>query len=414
MMAYGGKFKAFWEGELREFLETQHSALRDEVEKQSDDYVLNASETEFIDYLVAQYRVTPPQIEFDGVSVDKQEQTIPAEHFPRGRFNVRPGKRYKMPVVIYHLPVTGDVALLRLRPSTHIMRTHEFELDGGGISFGVVAFGGDAEEVKREASERIEFLEKMLGHLHTDLDAYNSQLAGSAAGTFRQRKQEVLKQHELLAALDVPLRERSTVPKTFVVPSPRDRYEIAVKPFVTEKGYEPEPTLDREMYRKVLTIIRDLLRSFEQLPSLYQDRGEEALRDQILLHLGARFEWSAGGETFNRKGKTDILLKHEGANLFAAECKFWGGQKQYLETLDQLLGYLTWRDSKAAVVVFVRNKDFSAVLDTIASATPEHPNCIKLVDRPEEAWFNYRLHIVGDPNREVHLAVLVAHLPPIE
>ena len=34
-------------------------------------------------------------------------------------------------------------------------------------------------------------------------------------------------------------------------------------------------------------------------------------------------------------------------------------------TLDQLLGYSSWRDTKVAVIVFNRNKDFSKVLKTI-------------------------------------------------
>lgn len=64
---------------------------------------------------------------------------------------------------------------------------------------------------------------------------------------------------------------------------------------------------------------------------------------------------SATGETFNKKGKTDILLRHAGNNAFVGECKFWKGEKSFLSTIDQLLGYLTWRDSKTAVIMFVKN-----------------------------------------------------------
>lgn len=100
--------------------------------------------------------------------------------------------------------------------------------------------------------------------------------------------------------------------------------------------------------------------------------------------------------------------------MFIAECKFWTGQKGYLETITQLLGYLTWRDSKSAVVVFVRNKDLSSVLQTAEEVTPDHPNHLGFVDKKEDTWFNYRFHINDDRNREVKLGVLFFHIPEPE
>jgi hypothetical protein len=65
--------------------------------------------------------------------------------------------------------------------------------------------------------------------------------------------------------------------------------------------------------------------------------------------LNGVFEGQATGETFNFQGKTDILIRAQGKNIFIAECKFWKGEKVFLETIDQLLSYLSWRDSKAAI-----------------------------------------------------------------
>jgi hypothetical protein len=58
------------------------------------------------------------------------------------------------------------------------------------------------------------------------------------------------------------------------------------------------------------------------------------------------------------QGKTDILIRIDGKNIFIAECKFWTGPKGFTETIDQLLGYLSWRDTKAAIVMFNRKKGF--------------------------------------------------------
>jgi hypothetical protein len=50
-------------------------------------------------------------------------------------------------------------------------------------------------------------------------------------------------------------------------------------------------------------------------------------------------------EAFNIEGKTDILVRHEGSNLFIGECKVWSGAKGFGETVDQLFRYTGWRDS---------------------------------------------------------------------
>jgi hypothetical protein len=120
---------------------------------------------------------------------------------------------------------------------------------------------------------------------------------------------------------------------------------------------------------------------------------------------------STTGETFNKKGKTDILIRHEKENVFVAECKFWSGMKTFHKTIDQLLGYLTWRDSKAAVISFVRNKELTPVLEAIEKETPSHGCFVKYQGKKKDGWFMFEFHLPGDPGRSVQLAVMVFHFP---
>ncbi|MFK5984030.1 MAG: hypothetical protein QM479_01210 [Pseudomonadota bacterium] len=168
---------------------------------------------------------------------------------------------------------------------------------------------------------------------------------------------------------------------------------------------------DDSIYQQILTKIYDVGKQFERLPSTYSEKEEEHLRDHLLLTLEPNFEGSATGETFNKSGKTDILIRHEGNNVFIAELKFWRGKKSFLKTISQLLGYLTWRDYKVAVVMFVKNKDFSAVLEMVKESTPEHQNYLSYVSEQEEGWYHYRFHMDDDKNREVKLAIMLFHIP---
>jgi hypothetical protein len=94
-----------------------------------------------------------------------------------------------------------------------------------------------------------------------------------------------------------------------------------------------------------------------------------------------------------------------------AECKYWDGAKKHLDTIDQLLSYLTWRDSKTAIVCFVDRKDFSSILKQIVESTKQHPYYISQIGAKEETWFNFEFHLPGDSGRSVKVAVLAFHLP---
>ena len=121
---------------------------------------------------------------------------------------------------------------------------------------------------------------------------------------------------------------------------------------------------------------------------------------------------SVTGETFNKTGKTDILIRHDTANVFVAECKFWTGAKGLNKTIDQVLGYLTWRDSKAAIINFVRNKELGPVLDQIEPTVAKHTCFVSAGSSQTEGWSNFHFHLPSDPTRGVRLAVLSFHFPP--
>jgi hypothetical protein len=174
--------------------------------------------------------------------------------------------------------------------------------------------------------------------------------------------------------------------------------------------FVPEPTLDASTYHEILKVINETGIAMERLPSVYRDRDEETLRDHFIMVLSPHFQ-SVTGETFNKAGKTDILIRHDNRNLFIAECKFWDGIRSFFGTIDQVLNYLTWRDSKAAILSFVRNKELQPVLELIETETATHPCFVKYHGRKAESWFDFELHLKDDCTRSVRLVVLCFHLP---
>lgn len=250
-------------------------------------------------------------------------------------------------------------------------------------------------------------------NLSGDVGSFNESIRNYASEQFENHKEKVKEKKGKLADLDVPVRKDEDVSETFSVPVPeqREKIEAPNKPTTKEDG-GPDPTLDEKTYQQILRTIYDVGKGFERAPRLFEDKEEEDLRDYILFFLEMNFkDGSATGETFNKEGSTDILLRHENDNVFVAECLMWDGDEYFKGKIDQLLGYLTWRDSKAAVIAFVENKKIQPIVDRIVETTKAHNNHLEFKGVEAEGWYNHIIHLKGDEDREVQLAVQLFHIP---
>ena len=182
-------------------------------------------------------------------------------------------------------------------------------------------------------------------------------------------------------------------------------------PPVSTKPYRPEPTLSIDEYEHILSVISNMVMVMERSPSAFKTMGEEDLRQHFLVQLNGQYEGQATGETFNYEGKTDILIRAEGKNVFIAECKFWTGPAGLSEALDQLLGYASWRDTKTALLIFNREATMSTVLQRIPQAVREHANYKTELDYEPESGFRYVFSHRDDPDRELMLTVLAFDVP---
>jgi hypothetical protein len=164
-------------------------------------------------------------------------------------------------------------------------------------------------------------------------------------------------------------------------------------------------------YELILTIISNMVLVIERSPETFHRIKEEDLRQHFLVQLNGQFEGQATGETFNFQGKTDILIRQNGKNIFIAECKFWRGAKVMVETINQLLGYASWRDTKTAILVFNRGKKFSEVVNTIPEIVKQHPNFKRTMPAAGETNTRYVFRHQDDPNRELILTVMAFNVP---
>lgn len=190
----------------------------------------------------------------------------------------------------------------------------------------------------------------------------------------------------------------------------RRKIETPRRP-TTSGPFEPEPALPEPQYEQALGVLRNARNALERTPSMTANLDEEKIRDLLLVLLNAQFEGAAVGEVFNAAGKTDILIRAGDRNVFIAECKIWKGPKAIRDALGQLLSYLTWRDTKAALLLFIRTGEPTTIITKSIAEIEGHANYKRTRDTADDGErYDFILHANGDPNREIQLAFLPSAL----
>ena len=391
--------------------EHQKNQLREEVGTYDGNRLLNTSVDDLSGYFADKYSMDVPVLQRDAIVAEQRETKIDKTHdFRYGpRIDGRPimvdGSTVEITV-----PFTGDGSLFSVRPTTYSINPPRASIRGNTL---VLQFSGvdqSSGQLKSEIEKALTDIETHLDRLRQSAEILYGSLRSMALQAIETRREKLLANQNLVSSLGFALKENPNSPQTYTAPNVRRKLTPAPPP-ASSKPYKPEPGLSGSDYNHILEVIQNMAHVMERSPAAFKNMDEESLRTHFLVQLNGHYEGQATGETFNYEGKTDILIRQDGKNIFIGECKFWGGPKKLIETIDQLLGYSSWRDTKVAVLVFNRNKDLSKVIDTAQETTAGHPKCKKVVGKQSESSFRYIFSHRDDANREMTLTLLIFDIP---
>ena len=204
---------------------------------------------------------------------------------------------------------------------------------------------------------RLEYITVNSRNMAKTVMDYNKESEKNIKHRLLKKQNLAQKSKRTMASFGIPLKPRPT-PDPYIIPDEQKKLTL---PTASKLKGESDPTLALENYERVLTFLRSMSVAIERNPRLFPTLGEELIRDLFLIMLNGYYEGKATGETFNGKGKTDILIRVGNENVFVSECKIWHGPKEFNEAIDQLLGYVTWRDTKCALLIFNKNQNSSRV-----------------------------------------------------
>ena len=348
----------FEEGCVLEYFSRLLKLVEGEILELDNEQVLKSSQTDLENQYIERVMIRPITLHPDEQHIEDRRKTV-IELGQNPRRGIRRGERMSVPgtALDIAIPYDGDFRLWHYSPSSYrVMPFPPIKLLNGRVII-TIRFSDDSpnpENLKSEIDRAIKSLAEVVSNLRKDVDQHNKS-APRGVKTIIQRKLEMARSSiGAVAALGIPIKRRDS-PLTFVAPI-RRRESPVRRHVVQTEAYQAEPVLAEAECNHILEIMRSMSLVMERSPKAFATLDEEAIRTHFVLQLNGHYEGGATGETFNASGKTDILIRVEDKNVFIAECKFWHGQKAFNAAIDQLLGYLTWRDAKCALLVFNKRK----------------------------------------------------------
>lgn len=313
--------------------------------------------------------------------------------------------------IVVHIPFDGDENVFYLRPSTFTTTFPRGRIKGSDLLL-TLKFAQDTKpNIDGEVQGFVGNVSQYLDWARAEIDSFNSSLEQQAMQAIEARRHRIEERDDYLATSSIPIR-RSAGAKTYI-PDVVIRRPAPSLPRAKADDKPPrlEPVLEKKIFEHILEVIRRQAAQIEKSPGAFASMGEEDRRQVILSMLNTHYEGRAAAEAFNHRGKTDILIRYEDKNLFICECKFWSGQEGFSGTIDQLFGYTGWRDTKLAIVMFVREKALTALLKKARTALGEHPQFVSWKDAASETELRATMRWPGDDERLADLNVFFVHTP---
>jgi hypothetical protein len=405
----------FREGDLDATLRAHAATLAEKVDAIPRDQFMNAPADEAAEHIAAKLAVEALVLH-EGQALRESRETKIDIGGRRDRYGGSDSVAVPALEIVVSIPYTGDTSLWKLRSNPR-----QSVYPYGEIIENRYATGGTLiiriqqpvqaaiEQFKAYLEDNLSRIRFFLGAQAKQIEQFNSGLLSQALQAVQARRQRIEKLEGVESLLGIPLKCREGVPE--LSPVRMERKLVRPLPPPPSSGFVPEFGIIESDYEHILSVIRQEGRTFEATPATYAVHGEEHLRNIMLAHLNGHYRGDATGETFRLSGKTDIRIEADNRAAFVAECKIWSGPRDLTDAVKQLLGYLTWRDCKVAIILF--NKDvagFSGILESIPTVFEQLPQYRKTLKAGNDGEWEFRMTSLEDEGRLVRVHVFAFNL----
>ena len=402
----------FAEADLDDQLRERQRQIAAKVGAIPEGQFLISSDQDVVEHVIPQLVVEPIMLQLDARTMSKAETKVDVSGDSMRIFS--PGRRGPFLIpgtrVNIDIPYTGEDWIFRYRTNPWSTVFPRAEVKRGSLRISIsLPHDAEPELFKKSYDRELRLIGEYVDRARTQVAAYNESLETLVRQAVTHRRTRLGKHAGIADLLDIPLAAKGGAPS--IAPVPIEIRRPPPLPVPPKTGLAPEPGITDETYERILHFIRHQGRTFERTPGTYALHDEEGLRNIILAQLNGHFEGAAMGEVFRGSGKTDICIETDSRAAFVGECKLWTGPASLSGALDQLLGYLTWRDSKASVLVFnTRNKNFSKILPAVPDAIRGHSLFLRDLPCEETGEWRVLMRSKEDEGRRVTVHVFLFDL----
>lgn len=365
---------------LEHYFKNKKQCIKEEIEgytfKRFEEYKIDTLKN----YLISVNQISDiPEIDAGSLSMEKSRETK-REHYDRDVFSSMYGYEHSFNVdylVIYcTINYSGDSKWFEYRPNLYM--SVERALEVNSYENGTVKYQFDLNlerlqnvtdknnVIRERANETIQCINQFLDSMRKDIETYNNSLDNYIGGLLndKYKKEKVI--FDTINSINIPLKQKKNTSNTVpikLIPKIEKRLSEPNKDKVGE--LIQEYSISDKDYNNITNIIHLVSVMMEKAAFTFGKLEEESIRDVVLVALNSHYENMVTGETFRKRGKTDILIEFENQNAYIGECKIWHGEAQIDPAIKQLLAYCTWRDTKCSLIYYCKNKKFTDVLETI-------------------------------------------------
>lgn len=351
---------------LKGELDARRKSLHARTQALPDDRLLRLDlEPELLDELIEDFTFETLELG-EPRTEETAEQIRLAEQNPRYAGPTGQGHPRTIDVFVVRVPLLkGSPVWLSHRPSGSFAPLDERVVYDSGRRAVVIRVLDDPRDDPHSGAAQ-SYLTAQLALLRDYVAATNAELAAwndavpehcKSALERERRARESLDSRK--RALGLPIFSTESTPVPYALPRkrrPRPRLAAAEVRRLAGRMYLPP-----DDFSDVLNEMQRSAQFIAEHPAVY-DLDENGMRDIVLLLLNAAFPGGATGETFSKKGKSDIRVATTSAAasgfgdcVFKAECKVWDGPASSRDAIDQLCDrYLTAAELRAAIVLFAR------------------------------------------------------------
>jgi hypothetical protein len=265
----------------------QTERMQSEVAGMDANRLLNTNVDDLVGYFAERHGIEVPALIEGEMVVDQREAQRDVSGDPMRRFFY---DRHQGPImvtgteILLEVPFSGDPQIFRVQPSTYNMNPPQGIVQGNILTTTLWGDNLNADQVRGQINT---WLGEVRQHLQWQRDSFrnfNVALAQQARDGVVRRRDQLLRNQNLVASLGIPLKRRPDAPATYVAPEVRRKLAPQLPP-ATAGAFKPEPAMEEAEYQHILGVMENMAHVLERSPKVFYNLDEESLRTHFLVQL---------------------------------------------------------------------------------------------------------------------------------